>query len=1277
MVEKEAFRRVGWTLAVLFFAYTITVAGLSYSQNLTSQDFVTGLAVSIPQSTGGGLGAYCDSDSDCARCLRCQAPASGGGGTTGTCTYMVPGAIDSTGLTAVDQCSKNAPTSGIWGVCNGGTCQSCDDDRDGSPDKNDALCGYYLTGSGMNYCSTKPGVQNTDCDDTTMEVNSCGGTNVIGPSTYTNPTTGKTGTWHCGDGSDNDCDNAPDCKDSDAQGTTETCSAYCGCEDKDERLIAQGGSITCSNLPDYELTLPTGVTLADYRSKLTGTATCSPQGIGSAAWAKTNCQYKSSCENAGYTCRSSCTATEDSIPLSCAGSSPGANVCCAPSCSKMGGTCGHESCESEGLEMIGDTAQQSHGLCGLLDGMCCRSKSSCESAGYTCKSSCDPNTEVQAPITTYNCDGHTGGGICCMPKSGCPIDGKGSECQLQLACSEAKTKSECQSVGEDVSGGCRWLADLQCEPDGFKTNLDYDQNKGSCVSETYYAKALAENGEGAVLESLGLVPEYQCVYGMCGAQCSTVDDCTSAPIVEVDKVGQLYCSHISGCSGQCGCEYESEPLNPLIEPLLQCYGPKTVVKDLNNYECTEEGWVQKANAQFICEPRCGATCVSDDDCGPGAYCDVESSCGCRALPVISDFECDITSAYFADMKGEVISSAKDKQPVQIVIEHDDNCGGILADLKLEEVSGFISPRLLGVNFPTTIRLTENGKSSRDWTVVYDPYIFDFFTDLEYRFTVTAEKNGQREVEKSNILSVSSEDYEPTEEVCGSYLDCKVCPDINDDGIVDVSDANYADTQERDMDGDGDFDNCDISSCISYYNGLPKSQVGICQEVGPESVTCTLSACNVCPDLNNDSIVDVSDANYADTQKRDMDGDDDFDTCDVNTCISYYNGLPSSQVSSCQGVTPSDTCGGYFDCKVCPDLNNDGIVDASDANYADTQKRDMDGDGDFDNCDISSCISYYNGLPKSQVGICQGSITPEDGGTGTPSDGGTSGGGGGGSSGGGSDRRTRRPTVCFSNWQMTSWGECMSGFQERSVIDLNNCGTESNKPASVQPCGGRGGVIPEDCTPEWDCTEWSKCRSDGTQERACHDVQECGTGEGRPPLQESCVYESKALFIFIIFAIISALLVGTSWFVRRKAWWLSIVGSVLLMLVVAYLALGAELTGAMIGVTMALIFVSSIIIAERFNLPWWVTTLIVIVMSPIAIFLNINLTNKVGIVLGLLVILVAYLVAYFVRRRKIVTNSNVLDQFVTNSLKKGYSKAQIRKALEDKGWPRHMIDHVLR
>jgi hypothetical protein len=85
------------------------------------------------------------------------------------------------------------------------------------------------------------------------------------------------------------------------------------------------------------------------------------------------------------------------------------------------------------------------------------------------------------------------------------------------------------------------------------------------------------------------------------------------------------------------------------------------------------------------------------------------------------------------------------------------------------------------------------------------------------------------------------------------------------------------------------------------------------------------------------------------------------------------------------------------------------------------------------------------------------------------------GGGGGSSGGGSsgvsnsdssttsgneEKETTgtenvtiegNETTCVENWDCSDWFECFNGKQKRTCVDLNDCGTENNKPATVQDC----------------------------------------------------------------------------------------------------------------------------------------------------------------------------------------------------------------------------------
>mgnify|MGYP001605574981 CR=1 FL=1 len=41
--------------------------------------------------------------------------------------------------------------------------------------------------------------------------------------------------------------------------------------------------------------------------------------------------------------------------------------------------------------------------------------------------------------------------------------------------------------------------------------------------------------------------------------------------------------------------------------------------------------------------------------------------------------------------------------------------------------------------------------------------------------------------------------------------------------------------------------------------------------------------------------------------------------------------------------------------------------------------------------------------------------------------------------------------CNSNWSCSSWSGCNSGTQTRSCIDSNNCGTNLNKPSTIQSC----------------------------------------------------------------------------------------------------------------------------------------------------------------------------------------------------------------------------------
>lgn len=41
--------------------------------------------------------------------------------------------------------------------------------------------------------------------------------------------------------------------------------------------------------------------------------------------------------------------------------------------------------------------------------------------------------------------------------------------------------------------------------------------------------------------------------------------------------------------------------------------------------------------------------------------------------------------------------------------------------------------------------------------------------------------------------------------------------------------------------------------------------------------------------------------------------------------------------------------------------------------------------------------------------------------------------------------------CVERWECSDWGQCKNGLQTRSCSDLNNCGTEFNKPETERTC----------------------------------------------------------------------------------------------------------------------------------------------------------------------------------------------------------------------------------
>jgi len=90
------------------------------------------------------------------------------------------------------------------------------------------------------------------------------------------------------------------------------------------------------------------------------------------------------------------------------------------------------------------------------------------------------------------------------------------------------------------------------------------------------------------------------------------------------------------------------------------------------------------------------------------------------------------------------------------------------------------------------------------------------------------------------------------------------------------------------------------------------------------------------------------------------------------------------------------------------------------------------------------------------------------------------------------------TDCKETWSCSDWGNCSNGQQTRYCVDTSKCGTTTNKPTETQNCE-------EECTENWQCTTWSECVN-GLQTRSCTDSSNCGTEESKPSISRSCEEE---------------------------------------------------------------------------------------------------------------------------------------------------------------------------
>jgi len=94
-------------------------------------------------------------------------------------------------------------------------------------------------------------------------------------------------------------------------------------------------------------------------------------------------------------------------------------------------------------------------------------------------------------------------------------------------------------------------------------------------------------------------------------------------------------------------------------------------------------------------------------------------------------------------------------------------------------------------------------------------------------------------------------------------------------------------------------------------------------------------------------------------------------------------------------------------------------------------------------------------------------------------------------------------ICTEDWNCTEWSGCVNETQTRVCTDLNDCGTEEDKPEGSQSCE----IV---CVENWNCTEWSGCVNE-TQTRVCTDLNDCGTEEDKPEGSQSCEIVTAGLY----------------------------------------------------------------------------------------------------------------------------------------------------------------------
>ncbi|MFH1366502.1 MAG: dockerin type I domain-containing protein [Patescibacteria group bacterium] len=213
-------------------------------------------------------------------------------------------------------------------------------------------------------------------------------------------------------------------------------------------------------------------------------------------------------------------------------------------------------------------------------------------------------------------------------------------------------------------------------------------------------------------------------------------------------------------------------------------------------------------------------------------------------------------------------------------------------------------------------------------------------------------------------------------ICGSPMPefDNLCPDYNDDGIVNLSDLSYFTTyksednfDKADFDQDGDIDEFDLAFFEAYYNTnyvCPIKESKMVSTPTPEQ-TCFP---NFVASAEHPNMVNLSDFAAFGEHYNSVEGDGRYD--------SLYDANGDGEINETDKIIFSLYYNKPFTCgqtrivnitdMLCPDFNNDGKVNLSDlaffGQYVDGQNTamaDFDSDGDVDDDDLSIFSIFYN------------------------------------------------------------------------------------------------------------------------------------------------------------------------------------------------------------------------------------------------------------------------------------------------------------------------------